>query len=203
MEFVDGVTLQERLAGPTRFSLPEIVRIGMQAALGLAAAHARGLVHRDVKPANILLRGPATKLKITDFGLARAADESDAARTVFLAGTPAYMAPEQARAETVDHRADLFSLGSVLVCAVCRPAAVLRQHDPGRDSASWPPVLPGRSLPARPAILRVAVSKWCRQIARARIRPIVFNRRPRWRSSFRRKWRRCATPARRRGCAAG
>src|SRR5262249_57912122 len=83
-------------------------------ARGLAAAPEQGLTHRDTKPANILLEGSLEpKVKITDFGLARAADEASQSQSG-IAGTPMYMAPEQARGETLDHRADLFSLGSVL-----------------------------------------------------------------------------------------
>ena len=118
MEFVDGVSLQERLSAQVPFSLPEIVRIGAQAAMGLAAAHARGLVHRDVKPANILLARPADQVKITDFGLARTTDDAGVTLPGVILGTPAYMAPEQALGQAVDHRSDLFSLGSVLY-ALC------------------------------------------------------------------------------------
>jgi WD40 repeat protein len=118
MEYVSGQSLQERLdqAGP--LAVPEVLRIGMQAAAGLAAAHAQGLVHRDVKPANILLENGVQRVKITDFGLARAGDDASLTQSGQVAGTPQYMAPEQARGEAVDHRADLFSLGSVLY-AMC------------------------------------------------------------------------------------
>src|SRR5205085_5952706 len=90
------------------------LRIGLQAASGLAAAHAQGLVHRDVKPANILLAQGVERVKLTDFGLARAADDASLTKTGIIAGTPQYMSPEQARGESVDQRSDLFSLGSVL-----------------------------------------------------------------------------------------
>ena len=92
--------------------------MAMQIASGLAAAHAQGLVHRDIKPANILLEDGVERLKITDFGLARAADDASLTRTGVIAGTPQFMSPEQARGELVDHRSDLFSLGSVMY-AMC------------------------------------------------------------------------------------
>ena len=93
---------------------PEVVRIGRQIAEGLAAAHATDLIHRDIKPGNILLEGGQLRVKITDFGLARAADDASISQSGIIAGTPMYMAPEQAKGETLDQRADLFSLGSVL-----------------------------------------------------------------------------------------
>jgi len=122
MQYVPGPSLQERLdrAGP--LELKEILRIGMQTAAGLAAAHAQGLIHRDVKPANILLEDDMERVKLTDFGLARAMDDVHITQSAVLAGTPQYMAPEQARGESLDPRADLFSLGCVLYAAcVGRP----------------------------------------------------------------------------------
>jgi serine/threonine protein kinase len=115
MEFVAGETLQQRLDRIGPLDVAEVLRIGRQIAEGLAAAHEKGLIHRDIKPSNILIeRGPQERAKITDFGLARAADDASLTRSGTVAGTPLYMAPEQAKGETLDHRADLFSLGSVL-----------------------------------------------------------------------------------------
>jgi serine/threonine protein kinase len=118
MEYVPGRSLQDRLDKQGALSLAEILRIGMQTASGLAAAHAQGLVHRDVKPANILLENGVERVRLTDFGLARAAADAGVTQSGVVAGTPHYMAPEQARAEATDHRADLFSLGSTLY-AMC------------------------------------------------------------------------------------
>ncbi|MCI0378070.1 MAG: protein kinase [Gemmataceae bacterium] len=114
MEFIAGQSLQDKLDKKGPLELKEILRIGMQIANGLAAAHAQGQVHRDIKPANILLENGVERVKITDFGLARVGDDASLTQSGTIAGTPMYMSPEQAAGETVDHRADLFSLGSVL-----------------------------------------------------------------------------------------
>jgi serine/threonine protein kinase len=114
MEFIGGVSLQDKLDGAGSLGLAEVLRIGMQTAAGLAAAHAQGLVHRDVKPANILLENGVERVKLTDFGLARAVDDASLTQSGVVTGTPQYMSPEQAHGEPVDHRSDLFSLGSVL-----------------------------------------------------------------------------------------
>jgi serine/threonine protein kinase len=114
MEYVRGESLQRRIDRVGPFGTAEILRVGHQVAAGLAAAHAQGLVHRDVKPANILLEEGVERLKLTDFGLARAADDASLTRTGAVSGTPQYMSPEQARGESIDARSDLFSLGSAL-----------------------------------------------------------------------------------------
>jgi hypothetical protein len=118
MEFVDGVSLQEKLDKEGPPGLKEIVRIGLQTAEGLAAAHRQGLVHRDIKPENILLENGVERVKLTDFGLARAVDDASLSQAGVIAGTPLYMSPEQAAGEPIDHRSDLFSLGSVMY-ALC------------------------------------------------------------------------------------
>jgi serine/threonine protein kinase/formylglycine-generating enzyme required for sulfatase activity/Leucine-rich repeat (LRR) protein len=114
MEFIPGETLQQKLDRTGPLDVPEALRIGRQIAEGLAAAHACELIHRDIKPGNVLLEGGQHRVKITDFGLARAADDASISQSGIIAGTPMYMAPEQAKGETLDQRADLFSLGSVL-----------------------------------------------------------------------------------------
>ncbi|HEV3383724.1 MAG TPA: serine/threonine-protein kinase [Gemmata sp.] len=144
MQLVHGESLEQRLKRVGSLSVSDVARIGMQAAAGLAAAHAGGLIHRDIKPGNILLEDPVDRVKLTDFGLARAAEDVKLTRTGFVAGSPLYMAPEQARGEEVDHRADLFSLGSVLYEATTgtppfdgkTPLAVLR-----RVADETPPLL--------------------------------------------------------------
>ncbi len=114
MQYIPGRSLQERLDASGPLTVKEILRIGTQAARALAAAHAQGVVHRDIKPANILLENCIERVKLTDFGLARAIDDASLTQSGVIAGTPQYMAPEQARGEPVDARSDLFSLGAVL-----------------------------------------------------------------------------------------
>jgi eukaryotic-like serine/threonine-protein kinase len=114
MQYVPGRSLQTRVEEDGPLTTEAILRIGMQAASGLAAAHAQGLVHRDVKPSNILLEETVERAVLTDFGLARAIDDASLTQTGILAGTPHYMSPEQATGAAIDHRSDLFSLGAVL-----------------------------------------------------------------------------------------
>jgi hypothetical protein len=118
MPYVRGASLQKRIDESGPLALAEILRIGMQTAAGLAAAHAQGLVHRDVKPANILLADGVERVLLSDFGLARAVDDTTITRIGSLAGTPEFMSPEQAKGELIDQRSDLFSLGCVMY-AMC------------------------------------------------------------------------------------
>lgn len=119
LRYVPGRSLQERIARQGRLQVDEVLRIGRQIAAALDAAHAQGLVHRDVKPANILLENGIERVLVTDFGLARAADDASLTHSGMVAGTPQFMAPEQARGDLIDQRGDLFSFGSVLytMCA--------------------------------------------------------------------------------------
>lgn len=114
MQYIDGLSLQEYVTESGPLSATETLRLTAQIASALDAAHAQGLVHRDVKPANILIDKSGGRIWITDFGLARAVDDASLTRTGFIAGTPHYMSPEQARGETISGNSDLFSLGSVV-----------------------------------------------------------------------------------------
>ncbi len=116
MELLAGKTLDEWLRPDRRATASQVLTIGRQIAEGLAAAHAAGLVHRDVKPANVWLEAPKGRVKLLDFGLARGSGGGDPGLTNAgdILGTPAYMSPEQARGQPVDHRCDLFALGCVL-----------------------------------------------------------------------------------------
>ena len=114
MPFIAGSSLQERVDRDGPLTVEETLRIGAQIAAGLAAAHNQAVVHRDVKPANVLLESSLDRVLISDFGLARTADDASLTRSGVITGTPHYMSPEQAMGESMDHRSDLFSLGSVL-----------------------------------------------------------------------------------------
>lgn len=114
MEFIDGQTLQDKINENGPLDIQDVLSIGLQIARGLEAAHAQGLIHRDIKPANILLENGTGRPKITDFGLARSTDDASLTQSGAISGTPLYMSPEQAQGLEVDHRSDLFSLGSVL-----------------------------------------------------------------------------------------
>ncbi len=124
MEYVAGETLQDWLDESGLLPTSEVARIGGQVAAALAAAHDSGVLHRDVKPANIFLDKNSGQVKLGDFGLAQVLGQSQLTKTGMLAGTPTYVAPETLDpAAKPDHRADLFSLGSVLYAMCCgRPA---------------------------------------------------------------------------------
>ena len=112
MELVDGQSLSKRLASGPPFAAAEAIDVTLQLLEALAAAHAAGIVHRDVKPANILLAHDGA-VKVTDFGIARL-NRSNLTRIGSMIGTLSYMSPEQCRGESVDGRADLFATGAVL-----------------------------------------------------------------------------------------
>ncbi|CAN5134028.1 hypothetical protein BH10PLA2_BH10PLA2_03420 [soil metagenome] len=140
MQVIAGESLEQRLTREKKLPFREVVRIGMQAAHGLAAAHAQGLTHRDIKPGNIMLEAPNDRVKLTDFGLAKAAEDAKLTMTGYVTGTPLYMAPEQAMGEQSDHRSDLFSLGAIMY-EMCSgqppfsghtPLAILKQVSEGK-----------------------------------------------------------------------
>jgi serine/threonine protein kinase/regulation of enolase protein 1 (concanavalin A-like superfamily) len=115
MELLTGLSLAQRLDRGQIPSVELVLRIGREIAAGLSAAHRHGLIHRDIKPANVWLEAPSGRVKILDFGMARSVHEDlEITRSGAVMGTPAYMAPEQARGEPVGAASDLFSLGCVI-----------------------------------------------------------------------------------------
>ena len=163
MELVEGETLAERIAARGRLPWTEAFALGEQVARALAAAHANRLVHRDVKPGNILL-GPGDRAKMTDFGIAKAAASATLTRTGMVLGSANYVAPEQATGENVGPAADQYSLGCVLFEAVTgqtpytgkNPVTIATQHvsAPVPDPRRLQPDLPA---PATSLIQRALV----------------------------------------------
>ncbi len=126
MEFVPGRTLDELLRSGRRFTWRETVAIAVEILSALKSAHDQGVVHRDLKPANLMFPpapGGGFHVKLTDFGIAKLFGDTGHTRAGIVVGTPEYMAPEQAAALAVDHRADLYCLGLVMF-------AMLAGHPP-------------------------------------------------------------------------
>ena len=114
MEYVEGRTLAEFLAGGGRILPDRAIDIAMDVCQALEAAHARGVIHRDIQPGNIMLN-PRGEVKVTDFGIARVTTTADTvAQTAAILGTASYLSPEQAQGQPVDARSDLYSLGCVV-----------------------------------------------------------------------------------------
>lgn len=113
MEYVPGGTLKERILREGPLDPSTVVELGSQIARALAAAHEKGVIHRDVKPQNVLLTNTGDA-KVTDFGIARAANATTTSQSNIILGTVGYMSPEQAKGEPVDFQSDLYSLGVVL-----------------------------------------------------------------------------------------
>ena len=181
MEYVRGTNLKALLQGDQPLSLPFVVDVIAQIADALDYAHSRGVIHRDVKPANILITAD-NRVKITDFGIARIIDGSNLTQEGQLLGTPNYMAPEQIQGKDVDHRADHFALGVVLY-------EMLTRHKPFQGENLTvvshrivydhftPPA--NTSARCRPALSRSSTRRW------RKIRPAAISGRKKW-------WTTCA-----------
>jgi eukaryotic-like serine/threonine-protein kinase len=134
MELVDGPSLADVLATEGAFDPDEVVEVAAQALAGLARAHQAGLLHRDVKPGNLLRDSDGT-VKVTDFGVAEAADSPGLTRSGFVIGTRAYLAPERRRGQPADVRTDLYALGATLL-------ELLTGRPPDDDASELPDDLP-------------------------------------------------------------
>jgi formylglycine-generating enzyme required for sulfatase activity/tRNA A-37 threonylcarbamoyl transferase component Bud32 len=113
MQFVDGESLADRLEREGRIDVEDTARILREVASALDLAHRRGVIHRDIKPHNVLLERDSGRALVTDFGIARTAENSSLTASGMVVGTPTYMSPEQVVGDKVDHRADLYALGIV------------------------------------------------------------------------------------------
>lgn len=165
MELVPGQTLRQRLDDPAPIDPWQAAGLAAQVAEALDVAHRAGLVHRDIKPANVLLAGDG-RVKVADFGIAKAVEEADLTQPGLMVGTAKYVAPEQVEGKPVDARTDIYSLGVVLYEMLCgRPpfeadseaatALARLQRDPLR---------PRQVRPGVPKALEEVV---CRAMARA------------------------------------
>jgi serine/threonine protein kinase len=158
MQYVPSRSLQEIIRGSGPLPPADVARIGTQIAGALAAAHRAGVVHRDVKPGNVLIADDGTA-KITDFGISHAFDDVSLTSTGLVMGTPAYLAPEVARGASSDFASDVYSLGATMYMAVegrppfgddQNPMAVLHRA----ASGDWdPPVRAGALVPALQAMM--------------------------------------------------
>ncbi len=152
MQFIAGPTLEVWLRKHGRLEWRSVLQLAIQLADALAAAHACGLVHRDVKPGNVLLEADGSRALLSDFGLVRTLDAATLTRSGMLAGTPDYMSPEQARGEAVVQSSDLFSVGSMLYAMLTGhppfragdPMAVMNRicHQPHRRLTECHPEIP-------------------------------------------------------------
>ncbi|HMA23786.1 MAG TPA: serine/threonine-protein kinase, partial [Gemmatimonadaceae bacterium] len=165
MAYVDGGTLAQRLAAHGPLPAHDVTRIMREVAWALAYAHAQGVVHRDIKPANILLERGTGRAMVADFGIARLAETTGDTAVGVVLGTPEFMSPEQATAEELDGRSDLYALGIVVY-------ELFAGHVPFAGDSPWstmqqhvlmPPDLqdfPRRPLPAPLVpVLRRALAK--------------------------------------------
>ena len=160
MEYVEGKTLQEVLREESRLTPERGIEIGEAVARALVAAHDKGLVHRDIKPGNIMITREG-QVKVMDFGIARATTSDTVTQTAAVLGTAAYLSPEQAQGETVDGRSDIYSHGVVLYEMLTgrqpfvgeSPVSIAYRH------VTEDPVLPSRLNPDVPGALDAIVMK--------------------------------------------
>ena len=159
MELLEGRELRDILA-ESRVPLHEAVEIAAQVAEGLAFAHARGIVHRDIKPGNIMVLA-GNRAKIMDFGIARVRTSDVKTQAGTMLGSPKYMSPEQIVGRGLDHRTDIFSLGVVLheMLAGAPPFAGEEVHQLMYNVCNTQPAPPSRLNPAVPPVLDLIVAK--------------------------------------------
>lgn len=160
MEYVDGTSLAQMIKKGEPLSTDQIIRIGIQICRALDFAHVKGVVHRDIKPGNILLTSNRQTVKVTDFGIARL-DGGGQTQTERLLGTPQYMSPEQCRGERIDGRSDLFSVGALLYELLTRQKPFSGENIPAiiHQVLTQTPVPPSDLVPEIPHPLSNLVMK--------------------------------------------
>ena len=160
MRFVEGIDLANLIARETEFEPERAVRIVAQLASALDAAHARGLIHRDVKPANVLI-GASEHVYLTDFGLTKHAAQDSLTQTGLFVGSADYAAPEQIRGEAMDARTDVYALGCVLYQTLTKRLPYDRAGDVAKMYAhiTEPPPVVTEARPDLPAALDAVVAK--------------------------------------------
>ncbi len=163
MELLDGPTLEDLLREQDDFDCRRVLSIGIQLAEALDYSHAKGVVHRDVKPGNIILQRERDTLRITDFGIARVESPDTMVSTIAgtILGTPQYMSPEQVEGEVVDGRSDLFSVGVILYQLITgmRPFSANTLASLYLQILSDDPLPIDSQAPAAPVGLRNAIKK--------------------------------------------
>lgn len=170
-EYLEGIDLSDHLKEVGRLDVPDALSITRQLCRGLAAAHARGVIHRDLKPPNVFLVGDFSKgaparlfAKVLDFGLSRFHEggaDQNLTKTGFIMGTPSYMAPEQARGQRVDHRADVYGVGAILY-AVLTGRAPFQEDSPQSTILallSTDPPRPRSLVPTIPAHIELVIER--------------------------------------------
>ena len=161
MGYVDGETLTQRIRRAGPLNAGEAVRLLQEVAWALSYAHGRGVVHRDIKPDNILIERATGRYLVSDFGIAKSNAASGLTAVGDVVGTPHYMSPEQAAGDTLDGRSDLYSLGVVAFCAVTghvpfeadSAAAIMAMH------LTRPPAAVATERPDLPAALSKAIDR--------------------------------------------
>jgi serine/threonine protein kinase len=182
MEYVDGETLWSRVKTKGPLPVPQAREILSAIAAGVAAAHSAGVVHRDLKPQNVILGNGGRIVKVIDFGLAKSSFQAGQTATGIIQGTPEYMAPEQVRGMACDSRTDVYALGATAYYALTgrppfqgdTPIAIgfAQVHDKARAPRELRPEIPAnleaailRALDKDPAARFSDAEEWRKQLA--------------------------------------
>ncbi len=160
MDYVEGQNLRNLIRTSGSLTIPAAVRFGKQICSALSAAHNVGIIHRDLKPSNVMI-DRAGQVQVMDFGLAKTVERDEPHRAGSVAGTPAYLSPEQARGENLDERTDIYSLGLILYEMVtgCPAFEADSATEYIKKHCSINPELPSRLNPSVPRALEILILK--------------------------------------------